>query len=158
MGLWCYVPNRRGWVVRRGRAGTGGQFLKKMIEYTDSVEDITSEMLIGFFEGWKKPHTPQAHLRTLQQSDHIVLAIDREKNSVVGFITALTDEVQSAFIPLLEVLPDYRGQGIGSELVSRMLKKLEGIPAIDLTCDPDVQAFYAQFGMIPSVGMCIRNY
>jgi ribosomal protein S18 acetylase RimI-like enzyme len=129
-----------------------------MIEYTDSVEEITTEMLIGFFEGWKKPHTPQAHLRILQQSDHIVLAIDREKNSVVGFITALTDEVQSAFIPLVEVLPDYRGQQIGSELVSRMLKKLEGIPAIDLTCDPDVQAFYAQFGMIPSVGMCIRNY
>jgi len=129
-----------------------------MIDYTDSVEHITAGMLTGFFEGWKKPQPPPAHLRILQQSDHIVLAIDREKNSVVGFITALTDEVQSAFIPLLEVLPDYRGQAIGSELLSRMLRKLEGIPAIDLMCDPPLQAFYAQFGMMPSVGMCMRRY
>lgn len=129
-----------------------------MIEYTDSVEEITTAMLIGFFKGWKKPHTPEGHLKILHNSDHIVLAIDRERNRVVGFITALTDDVQSAFIPLLEVLPDYRRQGIGSELVSRMLRKLAGIPAIDLSCDPDVQKFYSKFGMIPSVGMSIRHY
>ena len=132
--------------------------MKKMIEYTDSVEEITTKMLIRFFEGWKKPHTPEEHLKILHNSDHIVLAIDREKNRVVGFITALTDDIQSAFIPLLEVLPDYRRQGIGSELVSRMLRKLEGIAAIDLTCDPDVQKFYSKFGMLPSVGMSIRHY
>jgi len=56
------------------------------IYYTDSVEEITTEMLTGFFEGWKKPHTPEVHLRILHNSDHIVLAIDREKNRVVGFI------------------------------------------------------------------------
>ncbi len=129
-----------------------------MIQYTDSIENITTEMLAGFFEGWKKPHTTENHLKILKNSDHIVLAIDKEKNKVAGFITALTDNIQSAFIPLLEVLPDYRRQGIGSELVSGMLKKLKRIPAIDLTCDPDVQKFYSKFGMQPSTGMIIRNY
>jgi ribosomal protein S18 acetylase RimI-like enzyme len=129
-----------------------------MIKYTDSVEGITSEMLSGFFAGWRKPRTPEEHLRILRNSDYVVLAVDGERDRVVGFITALTDGVQSAFIPLLEVLPDYRGQGIGSELVSRMLKKLEPIPALDLICDPDVQGFYARFGMTRSVGMSIRRY
>jgi len=90
------------------------------------------------------------------------IEVFRPKNlpplGVQSFSTALTDNIQSAFIPLLEVLPDYRRQGIGSELVSRMLNKLVGIPAIDLTCDPDIQNFYSKFGMVPSVGMVIRRY
>jgi len=129
-----------------------------MIEYTDSVENVTPDMLTGFFAGWKTPHTPERHLTILENSDHIVLAIDPEKGKVVGYITALTDHVQSAFISLLEVLPDYGRKGIGTQLVSRMLEKLKGIPAVDLTCDPKMQRFYSKFGMTPSAGMVIRRY
>jgi ribosomal protein S18 acetylase RimI-like enzyme len=129
-----------------------------MIEYADSVEGVAPRMLKGFFEGWKKPRTPEEHLRMLENSDHVVLALDPANEKVVGFITALSDHVQTAFIPLLEVLPEYRGRGIGSELVTRMLEKLKGLPCVDLTCDPDVQKFYERFGMIPSVGMVIRDY
>ena len=39
-----------------------------------------------------------------------------------------------------------------------MLARLEGIPAIDLMCDPELQAFYRRFGMHPSVGLIVRNY
>jgi predicted GNAT family N-acyltransferase len=53
---------------------------------------------------------------------------------------------------------NFRKQGIGAALVSKMLEKLNGIPAIDLTCDAELQKFYSRFGMIPSVGMVIRNY
>jgi ribosomal protein S18 acetylase RimI-like enzyme len=129
-----------------------------MIRYTDSTKNITSEMLKGFFQGWKKPHTPEDHLKILENSDYVVLAVDTDTHRVVGFITALTDKVQSAFISLLEVLPDYRKQGIGTALVSKMLEKLKGIPAIDLICDAELQKFYYKFGMSPSVGMVIRNF
>ena len=115
-------------------------------------------MLEGFFKNWKKPHSPGEHLQILKNSDHIVLAIAADKDKVVGFITALTDGIQSAFIPLLEVLPEYQKRGIGSNMMSRMLEKLEGIPAIDVMCDPPLQRFYATFGMVPSVGMIIRDY
>lgn len=129
-----------------------------MIQYTDSVDGITPEMLRGFFSEWKKPHSPETHLRILKNSDHVLLAIDPEAGNVVGFVTAISDGVQSAFISLLEVLPSYRRKGIGTELMSRMLSKLRAIPAIDLTCDPSLQSFYARLGMVPSVGMVIRNY
>ncbi len=115
-------------------------------------------MLEGVFEGWKRPPSPESHLAILRNSDHIVLAPDRDTGKVVGFVTALTDRVQTAFIPLLEVLPAYRGKGIGPALVSKMLEKLREIPASDLTCDSDMQKFYSEFGMKPSVGMVIRNY
>lgn len=77
---------------------------------------------------------------------------------VVGFITAITDHVLSAYIPLLEVLPSYQGQGIGLELVQRMLEKLNSIYMVDLLCDPDLQPFYARAGMQPASGMLVRNY
>ena len=106
--------------------------------YTDSTEDITPEMLKGFFQGWKNPPTPETHLRVLQNSAHIVLAVDADAGRVVGFITALTDGLQSAFIPLLEVLPEHQRHGIGTELVSRMLKKLEGIHDEDFVKSSDI--------------------
>lgn len=129
-----------------------------MIEYVDSVERVNAAMLNGFFFGWKRPHSPEDHLRILKNSDAVVLAIETENGRVVGFVTALTDRLQAAFIPLLEVLPEYQNQGIGSQLMSRILDKLKDTPAIDLTCDKELQPFYSRLGMQPSVGMVIRNY
>jgi ribosomal protein S18 acetylase RimI-like enzyme len=132
--------------------------LGAMINYLDSCETIKPTMLEGFFVGWRTPLSTETHLQVLRNSDYIVLAFDRQQNKVIGFITALSDGVQVAFIPLLEVLPNHQGQGIGSELLKRMLAKVSHLPAIDLTCDPELQSFYKRFSMMPSVGMILRNY
>ncbi len=128
-----------------------------MIEYTDSLAGIKPHHLHGFFVGWWKPPSPAKHLRLLQGSDYVVLALEVETGQVVGFITALTDGVQSAFIPLLEVLPAYQRRGIGQSLMREMLARLTSIPNIDLMCDPDVVQFYVRFGMQRSTGMVIRR-
>lgn len=127
-----------------------------MITYTDSLENITAEQLTGFFVGWPNPPSPEVHLRMLLGSDHIWLAIEDEH--VVGFVTAISDGVLSAFIPTIEVLPDYQGRGIGSELMRRMLGSLEHLYSIDVICDEDVQPFYERLGMRPYSGMIHRNY
>lgn len=129
-----------------------------MISYTASVTGITPEQLGGFFVGWPDPPSPEIHLRLLVNSHHVVLAVEEETGSVVGFITAVSDGVLAAYIPLLEVLPAYQGRGIGSELVRRLLEKLRGLYAIDLICDPELQPFYGRFGMKPYTGMVLRNY
>ena len=133
-----------------------------MITYTDSLTNITADHLrgeaqAGFFDGWSRPVTPEAHLRTLHGCDGVVLAIDDTTGSVVGYVTMISDGVLSAFIPNIEVLKPYQGQGIGTELMRRMFDKLKAIPNIDLMCDPDVQPFYARLGMQPLGGMAIRK-
>ncbi len=129
-----------------------------MIIYTDSLADVTTEHLQGgFFVGWPSPPSPTTHYRILANSAAIVLARIAD-GTVVGFITAVSDHVSCAYIPHLEVLPAYQGQGIGSELVRQMLEKLRYLYMIDLVCDPPLQPFYERFGMQPVVGMVLRNY
>jgi ribosomal protein S18 acetylase RimI-like enzyme len=126
------------------------------IFYTSLLNDVSAENLSGFFVGWETVPSKEAHLNLLKGSDYVVLAIDGEK--VVGFITAITDKTLAAYIPLLEVLPEYQKQGIGAELVKRILELLKDFYMIDLLCDIALQAFYEQFGMERVHGMYIRNY
>ncbi len=129
-----------------------------MIKYTSSTEDINPENLNGFFVGWPNPPSTQTFLKILKQSHEVVLAVDDATDNVVGFINAISDGILSAYIPLLEVLPEYKGRGIGSELVTRMLRKLDGLYMIDLVCDQELQAFYTKIGLKPGFAMMIRNF
>lgn len=132
-----------------------------MIWYADSTEGISPGDLAGFFVGWPNPPSPGTHLRLLRGSGAVVLARDGELDQdgpVVGFITAITDGVLAAYIPLLEVLPDYQQQGIGGELVRRMLARLSDYYMVDLLCDTELQPYYERFGMRRATGMLARNY
>jgi len=129
-----------------------------MIKYSDSVEKILPENLQGFFVGWPNPPSPLKHLEILQNSSCVVLAVEADTGKVIGFINAITDKVLSAYIPLLEVLPEYHGKGVGEELVSRMLSKLKDFYMIDICCRKSHNAFYEKFGMKHYNFMTIRNY
>lgn len=129
-----------------------------MISYARSMDGVASGKLRGFFEDWPNPPSPETHLEILKGSDYIVLALDDSTGSVVGFITAISDGVLSAYIPLLEVLPEYRGRGIGSELMGRMLRRLDGLYMVDLVCDPELRPFYERFGLGGGTGMMLRSF
>ena len=129
----------------------------QMICYVSTAEDVRAEQLQGFFVDWADPPAPETHLELLHNSDEVVLALDDEADKVIGFITALTDRVLSAYIPLLEVLPSYQHQGIGRELVRRMLERLSGFYMVELLCDPKLQPFYLAAGMQPATGILVRN-
>lgn len=130
-----------------------------MIEYTTSLEGITPDQLRGpFFSGWPNPPDPATHLRILRGSDFLVLAVHEPDRRVVGFVTALTDGVLSAFIPLLEVVPDYRGRGIGSDLVRKLLDAIGDLYAVDAVADREVQPFYEHLGLLPATAVSLRRY
>ncbi|HET7572581.1 MAG TPA: GNAT family N-acetyltransferase [Gaiellaceae bacterium] len=126
------------------------------IEYRDTVDGIDAAHLAGFFAGWPDPPSRERHLDLLRRSTHRVLALDR--GQVVGFVTAVSDGVLSAYVPLLEVLPGYQRRGIGTELMRRVLAKLEGLYMVDLSCDAELEPFYRRLGMLTlDRGMGLRN-
>ena len=128
-----------------------------VVVYTTDVTGLSPAELEGFFVDWPSPPSPERHLDILRGSDHVVLALDGEGGHVIGFVTAISDGVLSAFIPLLEVLPERQGQGIGSELVRRILSELEDFYMVDLMCDPELEPFYRRFEMMLLYGMGVRR-
>lgn len=129
-----------------------------MVYYITDNTGLCTSQLTGFFVRWPNPPSPETHLRILQQSDYVVLAVDDETHRVVGFVTAISDKILSAYIPLLEVLPEYQYRGIGRELMERMLIQLDGLYMIDLTCDPKLQKAYRQLGFQKMTAMMIRRF
>ena len=127
-----------------------------MTEYQTNLQGITPQQLEGFFIGWPDPPSMDTHLRILEGSAHIVLALEGDR--VIGFVTSISDGVLSAYVSLLEVLPEHQGRGVGRELLERMKVVLEGLYMIDVLCDDDVLAFYEKLGFQAARGALIRRY
>lgn len=129
------------------------------ISYRESTDELNEDQLRGpFFVGWPNPPLPATHLRILQGSDHIVVAIDDATGMVVGYVTAISDGVLAGFIPNIEVVPAYQSRGIGAELMRRVLAQMNHLYSIDLLCDENLQPYYERLGMRRATGMLVRNY
>lgn len=128
-----------------------------MIQYTDNLDNIAPGNLQGFFAGWPNPPDPETHLKILSRAYTIVLAVDTGTGNVIGFINAISDGIHAAYIPLLEVLPDYQRQGIATKLMKFMISKLSGLYMIDLVTEEDLVTFYERFGMAKGIAMMFRD-
>ncbi|MGY2897026.1 GNAT family N-acetyltransferase [Deinococcus sp. UYEF24] len=127
-----------------------------MIRYSNDPTTLTPEQLDGFFVDWPNQPRPETLLRLLRGSYRAVFAQDERR--VVEFVTAISDEVLSAYIPLLEVLPSYQTRGIGSELMRLLLAELEKLYMVDVMCDEQGTPFYEGFSLQRADGLIRRNY
>lgn len=112
----------------------------------------------NFFDGWPNPPSIETLDRILKNSYLSYIAIDKNTDTVIGFINVISDSILSAYIPLLEVIKDYQGQGIGRKLVETTLKDLEHLYMIDLSCDDNLVEFYKGLGLYQGNLMFKRNY
>ena len=132
------------------------------------ADRLVVSQLDGFFVGWPNPPDPTTHLRLLRRSWAVVVAFDETERPaeatrvtpppVIGFINAISDGVLSAYIPLVEVRPEFRGRGVGRALVERMFALLDDVYMVDLACDEALVPFYEKLGMRRGVAMLRRNY
>jgi len=128
------------------------------IEYTKDLSGIAENMMTEFFVGWPNPPSAATHLKILRSSYRAYVAVDRDCNRVVGFITAVSDGVLTVYIPLLEVVKSYQGKGIGSALVKHMLAECENIYMVDICHDAELAPFYAHFGAYRGHASVFRNF
>jgi len=128
------------------------------IEYTDeiSVEDYT---MLRASAGW--PEIPREQAETgLRGSAFLVAAMDGDK--AVGMTRLISDGGYMFGVADVAVLPEYRGRGIGSELISRAKQYIESTMRpgyktyIFLTCPDERQGFYEASGFERCAGMFMR--
>jgi len=127
------------------------------IRFQSNLEGLSPGSVKGFFVGWPNPPTPEMLLKLLTQSDYRWVAIDVHTGNCVGYVTAVGDGVLFSFISSLEVLPEFQGHGIGSELIRLICIDLEQYYATDIVCDADFQPFYEKYGFSPCSSMVIRR-
>ena len=94
-----------------------------MIQYSSNVELLETLDLNGFFVGWPSQPSSENFTKILKSSYKVVIAF--EEGKLIGFINSISDGILCSYIPLLEVLPDYQKQGIGKELIKRMLEEMQ---------------------------------
>ena len=126
------------------------------VMFSGGTEGLRSEDLAGFFVGWPSSPSLDDRLGILRSADEVVVCRTPD-GAVVGFATAITDHRFAAYIPLVEVLPEYQGRGIGSQMVQTLLERLRSCYMVDVVCDEDVVPFYERLGGIRLNAVSWRN-
>jgi ribosomal protein S18 acetylase RimI-like enzyme len=88
----------------------------------------------------------------LAGTDFVLALIDHETDRLVGFTRALTDWRYRAYLYDVIVAPDWQGRGLGRLLVDASLERLAGVETIELSCQPDMIAFYRRWGFENELG------
>jgi GNAT superfamily N-acetyltransferase len=121
-----------------------------MIEYRAEIPD--QQQFFALFEttGWNLNYqvTPQELSQMLANTWYMLAAYDGDQ--LVGFGRVVSDLVLHAMIYDMIVLPAYQGQGIGDQILNRLVEKCRqaGIRDIQLFCARGKRAFYENRGFV----------
>ena len=100
--------------------------------------------------GWNDEYhlTPLDLAKALQQSVFMVSAFDEGR--LIGFGRIMTDTIHAMIYDLI-VAPDHQRQGIGGEILDRLVKRCHEahIRDIQLFCATGKRDFYERHGFVP---------
>ncbi len=99
-------------------------------------------------EWWSKERALTDVPTLLSNSDLLFGLWDEEAQQLAGFCRVLTDWVYRAIVFDVIVAADYRGQGLGAQLIELVTThpKLAQVECIQLFCTPEMQPFYEKYG------------
>lgn len=90
---------------------------------------------------WASGKHPARLYKALQSCETVFTAWDGER--LVGLANAIDDSAMTAYVHYLLVHPDYRGAGIGRELMEMMKRRYEDFPYLFLVAEnPPLVGYY----------------
>ncbi|MGD0676693.1 MAG: GNAT family N-acetyltransferase [Polyangiaceae bacterium] len=128
-----------------------------MIEYRDTSPPADLGPLARLFDrvGWQsRTRDPERFAKMVRGSDFHVFAYDGE--ILVGYARAISDGAFSAYVGSVAVLREYQRQGIGRELVRRLVDGRDHLTFV-LHADPVNHPFYLRCGFSLSPEMFRRK-
>jgi GNAT superfamily N-acetyltransferase len=122
------------------------------IVYTED-RDLPLECLKALYTAnhWSAVRDPEILLQALQNSHTLITAWDEGK--LIGLANAISDGCLVVYYPHLLVLPDYQGEGIGTEIVRRLLAKYEHFHQQVLITYRETVPFYKHCGFSRAAAM-----
>jgi len=103
---------------------------------------------------WKEEYDPEELPSLIRGSFLFAVAVDLKTGRAVGMGRVISDGVSDGYIQDLVVLPENREAGIGTQILSTLVKKSveSGISWIGLIAEPGTENFYLPFGFHPMKG------
>ena len=130
---------------------------RRMIEYRispgingNAIGDLRESV------GWNR--MDQVYRDPRLQSFCCIGAFDGEK--LVGYVDCVSNGVTDAYIQDLMVHPSYQGQGIGTQLMNRIIDylKCKQIYMISVIYDASLKSFYKKFGFCEMLSGQLQTY
>ena len=115
------------------------------------VDSWSEDEIIELYKAggwWKESYSSSGIKPLIKGSFAFAVVIDKKSQKAIGMGRIISDGVSDAYVQDLIVLPEYRCQGIGKQLVKSLLEKCSsaGLVWIGLIAEPDQDDFYSSLG------------
>jgi predicted GNAT family N-acyltransferase len=126
------------------------------VQVSDSLATDRLPDLMALFAGqwWTKDRQVDDVATMLANSDLIATASDPQTGELLGFARVLTDFTYLACLMDVIVAETSQGKGVGAQLVDALVtdSRLAPVQSLELTCQEDLEGFYARWGFTSQVG------
>lgn len=116
------------------------------LSWSDSLDDAGWAGLSALFEASPPLGNKQAADLEIAFGNSMFRCFVHDDGKLVGVGRVLADGVYTAYIGDVAVHPDYRGAGIGKQIVAELLRLCAGHKKVLLYSVPGSEAFYRKFG------------
>jgi len=123
-----------------------------MLTFTNLMKPTPSQSsdIIWLYraEGWWSKETDDDELvDRIVAGSHCFLIVKKE-SEIIGMGRALSDGVSDAYIQDVTVKKNFRGQGIGTKIIQKLVERLhsDGLKWIGLIAEKNSHQFYEQLG------------
>lgn len=119
--------------------------MQPSIDYQPGLDATASELQALFAQTTWAQHRSVEGIETMLRLTGAGVTA-RSGGALVGFARALTDGAYRALIYDVVVDGTWRDQGVGRELVERLLEQLSAVEEVRLFCGAELVPFYASMG------------
>jgi ribosomal protein S18 acetylase RimI-like enzyme len=130
--------------------------MREAVDY-EAVTSAPLDAIVELYKAagwWQESAEARAAIPPMIRGSLCFMVARSIEGRIVGMARVISDGYSDAYIQDVVVLPDYRGRGVGHELVRRLTQfcTARKIAWIGLVAEPGTQGLYEDLGFGPLVG------
>jgi ribosomal protein S18 acetylase RimI-like enzyme len=130
--------------------------MRESVDY-DAVTSAPLESIVELYKAagwWQESAEARAAIPPMIRGSLCFMVARSIEGRIVGMARIISDGYSDAYIQDVVVLPEYRGRGVGRELVRRLTQfcVARKIAWIGLVAEPGTQGLYEDLGFGPLAG------